>query len=190
MTEGGAHPAEPKEAGGIGYSIRIAKPNDAAGVDALLQASYPQLMAPAYDAVLLAPALELMTKANALLLASGTYYVAEAAEGAIVGCGGWTSQRPGTGEVESGLGHLRHFGTHPQWTRRAIGRAIYAACEASARLEGVTAFQCYSSLNAEEFYAALGFERLCKIDLALTPEVSLPGVLMRRIFVDAPAKGA
>lgn len=169
-----------EQTGDTGYTIRVATPDDAVGVEALLQASYPQLMATAYDPALLPPALELMTKANASLLASGTYYVAEAADASIVGCGGWTLQRPGTGEVEKGLGHLRHFGTHPQWIRRSIGRALYAACEGSARRAGVTTFECYSSLNAADFYAALGFELVCRVDLALGPQVSLPGLLMRR----------
>lgn len=180
MISGPTHSTVSKRTGDTGYIIRVARPDDADGVEALLQASYPQLMATAYEPALLAPALELMTKANASLLASGTYFVAEAADASIVGSGGWTLQRPGTGEVANGLGHLRHFATHPQWIRRSIGRALYAACEVSAKLAGVTTFECYSSLNAEDFYAALGFERLCRVDLALSPKTSLPGVLMRR----------
>jgi hypothetical protein len=83
-----------------GYATRIATLDDAAGVDALLQASYPKLMASAYDAVLLAPALELMTKANISLLTSGTYYVAESPGGLVIGCGGWSLARPGSRTFE------------------------------------------------------------------------------------------
>jgi N-acetylglutamate synthase-like GNAT family acetyltransferase len=137
-------------------------------------------MRSAYDDDVLAPALELMTKANPSLLASGTYYVAELATGSLVGCGGWTPERPGTKSVEPGLGHIRHFAVHPDWTRRGVGRAILAFCDRAARAAGIRTFECYSSLNAETFYRALGFVRIREMDLELKPPVVLRGVLMRR----------
>lgn len=60
-----------------GYKVRAAKPGDAEAVRTLLRASYPKLMASSYDEEVLAPALELMTRANPSLLRSGTYYLAE-----------------------------------------------------------------------------------------------------------------
>lgn len=162
------------------YDTRIATPGDCAAVDALLQASYPVLMAPAYEAALLAPALGLMTKANMALLASGTYYIAESRDGAAVGCGGWTRERPGNGVVAAGVGHMRHFATHPQWTGRGIGRALYRLCERDARAAGVVVLECFASLNAAGFYRALGFERVGAIRMELGPGVALPAVLMRR----------
>lgn len=159
---------------------RIATPSDAAAVESLLQASYPVIMASAYDKALLAPALELMTKANVSLLASGSFYVAQAPGGLVAGCGGWTRERPGTCTVEPKLGHIRHFATRPDWTHRGIGRSIYHLCETGARSAGVTTFECYSSLNAEAFYSALGFERVRTINIELGDGVALPSVLMRR----------
>src|SRR5690606_26280843 len=120
------------------YDIRVANPKDGAAVDALLQASYPTLMASSYDEQSLTPALDLMTKANPVLLGSGTFYLAELPTGFLVGCGGWTLERPGAGTVEPQLGHLRHFAVHPEWTGRGIGRAIYATCERAARVAGVS----------------------------------------------------
>ena len=162
------------------YDLRIATSRDAEAVSELLRASYPRLMKSAYDEEVLAPALELMTQANPSLLSSGTYYVAELTNGLLVGCGGWTPERPGTKSVEPGLGHLRHFAVHPDWTRRGIGRALIEACDRSARAAGVMAFECYSSLNAERFYRALGFVRIREMNMELKPPVVLPGVLMRR----------
>ena len=41
------------------------------------------------------------------------------------GCGGWTVERPGSeGETEQGLGHFRHFATHPDHVRKGIGKLI------------------------------------------------------------------
>ena len=159
--------------------VRVARPEDAAAVTQLLEASYPELLPSAYDAQFLERALPLMTRANPKLLSSGTYYVAENGQGLLVGCGGWTRERPGTTDVEPALGHVRHFGTHPGWIRRGVGRAIFGRCEASARAAGITTLEAYSGLNAEVFYRALGFERVREIDVALQPQVVMHGVLMR-----------
>jgi N-acetylglutamate synthase-like GNAT family acetyltransferase len=164
------------------YEIRVATEEDAEAVGALLRASYTKLMASSYDEKVLAPALELMTKANPSLLGSGTYYLAELSTGLLVGCGGWTRKRPGTGTVEPRVGHVRHFAVHPDWTRRGIGRAILSFCERAARAAGVRTFDCYSSLNAENFYAAMDFKRIREMDIRLNPHVALRAVLMRREF--------
>lgn len=157
--------------------IRIALPEDAAAVTELLLRTYPVLMASSYDPDALAGALPVMTKANPELLASGRYYVAEEA-GRLVGCGGWSLDQPGSGKVEVGLSHLRHFATDPEMTRRGIGRSIILQCAADARKEGATRFQAFAGLNAEPFYRSLGLVRLSVFDLAMGPTATLPAVLM------------
>lgn len=161
-----------------GFILRVTTPSDAAAVSALLDASYSAAFARRYEDHVLAAALPLMTRANPRLLASGTYHVAEAPEGVLVGCGGWTRDRPGSGEVVNGLAHVRHFGTHPEWARRGVGRALFARCVEEARAEGVRRFECYSSLVAEEFYRALGFAAVERKDIELRSGIRLPGVLM------------
>lgn len=74
--------------------LRTADPSDALAVTALLERAYPTLMAAFYDADVLAVALPAMSKANPALLASRTYYVVEDGE-QIIGCGGWTAEKPG-----------------------------------------------------------------------------------------------
>lgn len=162
------------------WTVRVSTSADTPAVQRLLETSYPRLMASAYDEADLLPALRAMTKANPALLSSGRYYVAESVEGAIVGCGGWSHERPGTNEVEAGLAHIRHFGTHPDWTKRGIGRAIYQSCEGAARAAGVDAFECHSSLNAEKFYVSLGFERVRFMNIELESGRLFRAVLMRR----------
>lgn len=146
----------------------------------LLAASYPVLMPSSYDANLLADALPVMTRANPTLLAGETYYLAETTDGKIVGCGGWTRERPNSGDVLPGLGHIRHFATHPEWLGRGVGRTIYARCEDAARAAALRRFQCYASLNAEGFYKALGFRPLRRIKIAMAPGIGLPSMLMER----------
>src|SRR5262245_61663382 len=169
--------------GNDAYSLRAARRVDAAAVSALLEASYPQLLAPDYDPRLLAAALPLMTKANPRLLASGTYYVAQAAGEAIVGCGGWTIEAPGGGESPSGVGHIRHFAVHPQWIRRGIGKALLDCCLEEARARGFEALECLSTLTAEAFYRSAGFVVVGPLDVPMSATVMLPGVRMRLVLV-------
>ena len=162
-------------------SVRVARPDDAAVVERVLQASYPALMAAAYEVALLVRALPVMMRASPRLLSSGAYFVAEL-DGAVVGCGGWSHEKPGTGSVEPGIGHIRHFGTDAAWTGRGVGRAIYARCEAMARTAGVVQFQCYASRNGEPFYAALGFARIAAIEVPMGPDLLFPSIHMRRLI--------
>lgn len=165
------------------FAIRTSTLDDAAAVSELLNASYPVLMKSAYQPDVLAAALPSMTRSNPYLLASGTYFVAETQNGGLVSCGGWTRQVPGTEVIEGHTGHIRHFATHPDWIGQGIGRALYAACEAQAAATGIARFDCFASLNAEGFYAALGFERIGRIEIAM-PGVDFPGILMRRKLED------
>ena len=162
------------------FEIRVAIPDDEAGVSGLLLDSYPVLMAAAYDATLLAAAVPIMARANPKLLQCGTYFVAEDASGVLIGCGGWTPERPGDGRIKRTLGHIRHFGVHPQPTRGGVGRALFQHCETTARAAGIQRFECYASLNAEAFYAALGFAAVRTIDIAMGPRLELPAVVMKR----------
>ncbi len=158
--------------------VRVATLDDSALISSLLRASFPELMRSAYDSKLLEQVLPRMTVAQPRLLESGSYYVAESSDGAIVGCGGWTKERPGSSETTTNVGHIRHFGVHPDWTRRGVGKALYARCEHDAQNAGVSQFECYSSLNGEAFYSALGFKRLAQIDVDMSDGVRFPSVHM------------
>jgi len=162
------------------YQTRIATVEDAKTVSALLVASYPELMRSAYPERELVPALVHMTQANLTLLASGRFYVAESTDQEVIGCGGWSVERPGDRSVVPGLAHIRHFATHPQWVGRGVGRALYRRCEADARAIGCTAFECYSSLNAEPFYASVGFARVGSLEVSMAPDVIFRSIRMRR----------
>ena len=157
--------------------VRRTYPEDAPLIDELLARAYPTLMADAYREEVLAVALPALTKSNAKLLTSGTYYVAEEA-GRILGCGGWTLERPGTSEVTPGVAHLRHFATDPDFVRRGVGRIIFRECAQAAARAGAKVFQAYSSLNAEPFYKSLGLARIKQINLPIPLTVAIPAILM------------
>lgn len=159
--------------------IRTAKPTDADAVSALLETSYSELLASSYDTDVLCSALPYMVKANSVLLESGTYYVAQAQSGIIVGCGGWTAAEPGRGDVVQGEAHVRHFAVHPKWSRQGIGASILARCISDARLLGIGKLHCFSTLNGEPFYRASGFQTVGRINVPMGQTIVFPAVLMQ-----------
>jgi N-acetylglutamate synthase-like GNAT family acetyltransferase len=161
------------------YSIRAARPADFDAVSAVLLASYTTLLVGYYDRDLLDQALPLMTKSNPTLLASGTYYVAETRTHTLAGCGGWSMERPGSGETIQGEGHIRHFATHPEWLGRRVGASLMARCLADAE-PLIHQMHCYSTLNAEPFYRACGFETIGPIEVPVGRALKFPAMLMRR----------
>lgn len=140
-------------------SIRVAGPEDADAVSRLLLASYSAMLPSAYPVDLLARILPVMTRAQPALLASGRSFLAER-DGEIVGYGGWSAEEPGSREVRSGLGHLRHFAVHPTSARQGVARGIVQACAGQALADDRRHWRVLASLNAVPFYRALGLEAL------------------------------
>ena len=102
--------------------------------------------------------LRALITANPTLLGCGNYYVAATEPGDLVGCGCWTPEKPGTGEIIEGEGHIRHFATHSQWIRHGIGSALLGRCISDSRSIGVRKLRCLTTLSAEHFYRAAGFK--------------------------------
>jgi GNAT superfamily N-acetyltransferase len=162
------------------FRIRPSTAADADAVTRLLTASCTDLLSGHYDPVLLADVLPIITMANPALLDSGTYYVAEAGHAGIIGCGGWSFERPGTRDIVEGLAHIRHFGTDPRWARRGVARAILSRCIEAAEAQGARGMECYSTLAAVGFYRSMGFVVAGLIDVPLKPGLELPSMLMKR----------
>ncbi len=163
------------------YQIRPASFEDQSRVTALLRRSYPQLLPDDYEPGLLRAALPLITTAQPVLLACGTYFVAQCPEsGEVVGAGGWTDLSPARGIYGPGQGHVRHVATDPAWLRRGVAGALIAHTLASAQNSGMSRMHCMSTLTARPFYAAMGFRAVGEIELTLAPGVYFPAIQMVR----------
>lgn len=160
-------------------TVRVAGPEDEESLSALIAAAYRTLDRSAYDPTELTAALPAMSKANPKLLASGTYFVA-AVDGVAAACGGWTREKPGTGEVEDGVAHIRHFATHPEYTRRGLAQRLLDRCIAETAAAGLTVLRSQSTLPGEPFYAAAGFRRIGEATAKMAPGASLPVIEMER----------
>ena len=156
------------------FALRPARPEDEAAVTALFQRSYSVLMAPDYEPGVLAHALPLIARANPKLLTCPTFYLVEARDGALLGCGGWTPEKPGNGGADGVSGHIRHFATDPTAIRQGVGRAILERCLADARAQGFQRLECFSSLSAVPFYAAFGFRTVAPLDIPLSDGCHFP----------------
>jgi hypothetical protein len=53
-------------------------------------------------------------------------------------------------------------------------------CVAEAKARGVTTMDAFATLSAEDFYRAHGFVTIGPIDIAMTEDIKLPSVWMRR----------
>ena len=103
------------------------------------------------------------------LIEDGTYFVVES-NGELAGCGGWSrratlyggDQTPGRSaallDPTKDAARIRAMYTHPNHTRKGIGRLIIALCEEAAKAEGFTKMELVATLSGEPLYRACGFE--------------------------------
>ncbi len=103
------------------------------------------------------------------LIDDGTYFMV-AADGALAGCGGWSrratlygsDQTPGRSaallDPAKDAARVRAMYTHPDFTRRGVGRLILSLCEAAAKAEGFQRVELMATLSGEPLYRACGYE--------------------------------
>ena len=169
-------------------TIRPATPADLPRVDALLARSYPRLLARDYPPSVLVAVVPAIGRAKPALLASGTYWLAEA-DGAVLAVGGWTAAAPSGGGTP-GIGHVRHVATDPDHTRRGHARAVMARAMAQAAARGVRRLECLSTRTAVPFYAALGFRAAEALDVPIGGAIPFPAIRMTARLRTDPVRGS
>lgn len=157
--------------------LRVATPDDAQAVSGVLAASYSTLYRGWYQDDVLQNALPAMTRARPELLASKRYFIVECG-GAAISCGGWSVDDP-RGAARSPKGHIRHFGTHPDFLNRGAAGAIMHRSLSEARAAGLAEMECLSSLAAEAFYMKHGFDAVAPTSVSIGG-ASFACILMRR----------
>ena len=103
------------------------------------------------------------------LVVDRTYFIVEA-DGRLGGCGGWSWRNSLYGGDHSAAlrnaapldpltepARIRAMYTHPELTRRGIGRTILGLCEAAAAAAGFRAATLMATLSGEPLYRAAGY---------------------------------
>jgi GNAT superfamily N-acetyltransferase len=176
-------------------SLRIATPDDAAAVEALMKQSAAALFKRYYDERQTASSVRYVAQADHMLLADGTFFVLEH-DGEPVACGGWSRRDrlyTGSGDA-AGDSRLLDPATEPakvramfvraDWTRRGLGRRIIEECEAAARREGFRRLSLMATLPGVPLYLACGFEPLEEGEVVLEDGVRLTCVAMEKPISD------
>lgn len=124
------------------------------------------------------------------LIDDGTYFVVEH-EGTIVGCGGWSRRATLYGgdhaagrdaallDPATEPARVRAMYTHPDFTRRGIGRTILRLCEAAAAAEGFRTLQLMATMSGLPLYESYGFQACERVEDA-TGGVAVPIVRMTK----------
>ena len=173
--------------------IRLARPEDVPALERLLERSVRGLSAGYYTPRQIESALAHAFSIDRQLIADGTYYLAElAAEGRLVGCGGWSRRRTLHGGDHASksdasvldpavdAARIRAFFIDPDFARRGIGRRLIETCEAAGRAAGFTRFVLGSTLPGEPMYSALGYVALEREDHLMADGEVLPLVIMEK----------
>ena len=103
------------------------------------------------------------------LIADQTYFCVIEGEGLIVGCGGWSFRETLYGnndsagrnvrplDPETERARIRAMYTHPDHTKKGIGRLILDASEAAAKKAGFKALEMAATEAGKPFYLRCGY---------------------------------
>lgn len=148
-------------------SHRLARPEDAPALDAVMTASIAELQRGFLDPDQI-EASRMIMGLDRQLIADGTYFVVEA-DDRIAGCGGWSRRAtlyggdhtPGRDSAlldpATDAARVRAMYTHPDFARRGVGRLILTLCEAAARAEGFGRLELMATLSGRALYSQCGY---------------------------------
>jgi GNAT superfamily N-acetyltransferase len=147
---------------------RLARRDDLQALKALMDAAISENQKSFLDESQIASSRAIMGL-DTQLIDDGTYFIIEA-NGQLAGCGGWSrratlyggDQTPGRSaallDPTKDAARIRAMYTHPNHTRKGIGRLIISLCEEAAKAEGFMKMELVASLSGEPLYRACGFE--------------------------------
>ena len=146
---------------------RLARRDDLETLKALMDAAIAELQKPFLDESQIASSRAIMGL-DTQLIDDGTYFIVES-DGQLAGCGGWSrratlyggDQTPGRSaallDPTQDAARIRAMYTHPNHTRKGVGRYIISLCEQAARSEGFTKMELVATLAGEPLYRACGY---------------------------------
>ena len=148
-------------------SHRLARRDDLDVLRSLMDAAISELQKPFLDDAQIRSSRTIMGL-DTQLVDDGTYFIVESG-GEIAGCGGWSfrgtlyggDQSPGRSaallDPATEAARVRAMYTHPDHTRKGVGRLILALCEDAARAAGFRSVELMATMSGEPLYRACGY---------------------------------
>jgi GNAT superfamily N-acetyltransferase len=177
-----------RTAGRATISLRKATSDDAPQLLELHRAALTVLARSHYSAQQIDSLLRYVPTLDDALIDDRTYFVAEA-DGRIVACGGWSLRAPGyqpvLGQERQAPGSgarpalIRAMYTHPDWSRRGLGRRILDAAEKEARKQ-VDEIELDALLPGLPLYAAAGYLPVRNHAMRFPDGEAVPVIYMRK----------
>jgi GNAT superfamily N-acetyltransferase len=128
------------------------------------------------------------------LIDDGTYF-AVLRDGHIAGSGGWSRRATPFGgdhspgrdtrllDCKTEAARVRAMYTHPDFTRRGIGRLILSLCEDAAAREGFSRVELVATMAGEPLYRACGYAPLQAFEQQTSNGVAVPLLRMGKTIV-------
>ena len=175
--------------------LRKAIPADIPNLREVIEASVRGLQAEDYSPTQIQRALRSVYGVDSQLIADGTYFSAEIAEGdemRIVACGGWSKRKTLYGgdqyaaredsllDPAHDAAKIRAFFVHPDFARQGIGSLILEACELAATAAGFRRLEMGATLSGVAFYRAKGYVAIENQSVPLGNGENLPIVRMAK----------
>ena len=158
------------------FHHRLATEADIPAIIDLMRASIAENMKDVLTKEEIAAAQETMGL-DTTLLEDRTYFLIETEEKgdtALAGCGGWGKRRTLYGgdhtkgrddsllDPKTEAARIRAMYTHPDWTRRGVGRLLLDLGERAAREAGFKQVELGATVPGEPFYRACGYEEVSR----------------------------
>ncbi|HEY0049545.1 MAG TPA: GNAT family N-acetyltransferase [Pyrinomonadaceae bacterium] len=175
------------------YIIRKANLEDRAAIERLIAESARGLSRDKYSNPQIEAAIAMVFGVDTDLILDGTYLVVEA-DGAIVGCGGWSKRKTLFGgdrfavrdssrlDPQTEAARIRAFFVHPDYARKGIARAILSECESAAREHGFRSLELMATLPGIKFYEAHDYKGKELVEYEIAEGIRMEFLPMRKEF--------
>lgn len=167
---------------------RLARRDDVPSLKPLMHAAIGELLKPFLPPDAVEASFAIMGL-DTQLIDDGTYFVIESS-GRIAGCGGWSRRATLFGGDHSAgrdtalldpakdAARVRAMYTHPEFTRRGVGRLVLSLCEVAAAREGFARVELAATLAGEPLYRACGYSDIEAFTAATPSGVRVPLIRM------------
>jgi GNAT superfamily N-acetyltransferase len=176
------------------FRIRTATMEDVPALRSLIEASARALQTSDYTSEQIEGALATVYGIDTVLVADGTYFVAESVQNPLdfAACGGWSKRKTLFGvdphahaddemlDPQTDPAKVRAFFVHPRWSRRGVGSAMLDACENAAAAAGFRRCEMGATLTGVKLFAARGYEALGHIAVPVGGGLVLDVVRMEK----------